>query len=159
MCLVIDTCCLSKVFNPNNCLHSEFKPILKWITDSKQKGRVIYGGTTYEKELRKMLKYHRVLGEFEKKGRVKIRPRSEVDSIERKLKKMEPAPTFNDAHLVAIVISSRCKVICTDDGNASKYLKEARFYPRGISRPKIYSRKQHDGLATDPRNVVSICKE
>lgn len=72
------------------------------------------------------------------------------------MKKIEPGKNFNDEHLVAIVISSRCAVVCTDDKIAMSYLKKRKFYPKKIRTPKIYSNKKHQNLCKKD-NIVGVC--
>ena len=55
MCLVIDPGCIPKVFDPMNREHTRFIPVWKWINNGK--GRMIYGGTKYLKELSHLSKY------------------------------------------------------------------------------------------------------
>jgi hypothetical protein len=49
MCIIIDADTLGLVFNPETKEHKKFKPVLEWINNGK--GKIVYGGTKYEKEL------------------------------------------------------------------------------------------------------------
>jgi len=155
MCLVIDTCCLAQVFCPANVCHSEFKPILNWITNGK--GRIIYGGTKYKKELKKARQIFKLLLELRKVRKVIELDTCEVDLKEKEIKNKESNPKFNDPHLVAIVIVSGCRVICTLDKNSEEFIKNKKFYPKRFARPKIYSKLKNKNLICS-KNVTKICK-
>jgi len=155
VCLVIDTCCLVKVFDPKNKEHYNFVPVWEWIHLGR--GRMIYGGTKYLTELRQVTRILGLIGELSRKGRVKVLSRSAVDTIAQEIKAQVSHSEFNDEHLVAIVIVSRCHVVCTDDRKAMPYLKRKELYKdHGMKRPKIYQRrKTHERLCCD-ENVIVI---
>jgi hypothetical protein len=156
MCLIIDTCCLALVFDGKSKKHSKFIPVLKWINDT---GRMIYGGTKYNTELGKAAKFLPYVTELARKRRVVQIPTSKVDAIAAALKLQITDPDFDDEHLVALVILSRCRVVCTDDNIAISYLKRSDLFPHGVSRPKIYrGHKSHDKLCCD-QHVVGACLE
>jgi len=53
---------------------------------------------------------------------------------------------FDDAHVVAIFIVSGCRIFCSKDKHADKYLKMRSLYPKGQKRPKIYRGRKHIAL-------------
>lgn len=126
MCLVIDACCLAVVFDGGNKRHSAFAPVLQWIN---AKGRMVYGGTKYNGELRKAPKFLPYIAELRKRRKTIQIPDTEVDPIAAQLKLKITDPNFNDEHLVALVIASRCCVVCTDDNVAIAYLKRSDLFP------------------------------
>lgn len=154
MCLIIDTCCFARVFDSDNEEHSEFEPVLSWVT--KGDGRVIYGGSKYKKELRKAHKYFSLLVELGRRGRVIRVDDGLVDSEEMKVKGREEDEDFDDPHLIALVIVSRCRIICTNDKRAHKFIKKAALYPKGISRPSIYSGRKNADLLTK-KMILGVC--
>ena len=158
MCLVIDTCCLSIVFEGNNKKHNKFIPVLKWVTEGK--GRMIYGGTKYDSELGKTTKILGIVGELRKARRAIHLSAAKVDPIADALKEKCPETGFDDEHIVALVIASRCCVVCTDDKIAISYLKRADlFRDYGVARPSIYKgHKDHRKLCCD-KNVVGMCRQ
>src|SRR5262245_41416936 len=121
MCVVIDTCTFSKVFNKENKDHDRFSPILNWIM--KKRGKIIIGGAKYGKEVVAHNGALRILSELEKINRITRIDSGKVDALAREIKKIEPAAKFNDEHLLAMVGMSRCRVVCTDDRIAISYLK------------------------------------
>src|SRR5439155_23669807 len=156
MCLVVDTCCLASVFDRRSKNHDRFAPVLRWITNGK--GRLIYGGTKYNKELSMVRKFVPIVAELRRGGRAIQVSTREVDSMAQTLKSRIPDKDFDDEHIVALVIVSRCCVVCTDDKRAMPYLTRTELHREVKLRvPKIYQRRQHDTLCCD-QNIVPICK-
>ena len=116
MCLVIDPSSLPSVFNPKSQRHSDFAPVLRWVT--KSSGRIIYGGSKYLTELGRMTRYVRIINELARAGKVIKLDSNKVDKLAAELKVRIPDLQFNDEHIVAIVIVSRCKIVCSDDKKA-----------------------------------------
>ncbi len=159
MCLVIDTNCFALVFNSNIKQHEKFIPVLKWITEGK--GRMIYGGTKYNTELRRARWMLGIIAELSRKRRLIQMPNATIDQIATALKVRFPEAALDDEHIVALVIASRCSVVCTIDNTAISYLKRLDVfsdYP-GVERPKIYKGdKRHTKLCCE-ENIVTICRE
>ena len=153
MCLVIDTSTIAMVFDPTNKRHSDFRPVFQWLNSS---GRVIFGGHKYVAELAKMQRYVRIVNELARAGKVVKLDNTEVDRIAAELKVKVPDPNFDDEHIIAIVIVSRCKLICSDDQRAYPYFRRKDLYPKGLRRPRIYRHHMHATLCCK-QNIVSIC--
>ena len=152
MCVVIDACCFSMVFNKKNLRRDEFQPIYNWIV--KGKGMMVYGGSKYRKEMRKVPSLRRVFIELLNTRKMKLIDDIKVDHEEKKLKQKFGKLPFNDFHLVAIVIVSKCRIICSINSSDFKYMKGAKqhrgLYQNSSLRPKIYSKKSNRNL---------LCKE
>lgn len=156
MCLVIDTNTLSYVFNPANSNHEEFKPVLDWI--KKGKGKIIFGGNNYLKELERAPRCLRIIRRFqEKRKALNVNKDNVVDWWEEKLKLKVNNQKFNDPHIMALIIVSKCKVLCTKDERSHKYLFDLSLYPSDVKPPKIYSQKANINLLVD-EHIVKICK-
>ena len=157
MCLVIDTCCLSMVFDGRNRKHQGYVPVLKWING---KGRLVYGGSKYNTELARAPKFLPYLAELTRIRHVIRIPSPQVDAIAAELKVECPDPEFNDEHIVALVIAARCCVVCTDDNDAIAYLRRSELFAgRDASRPSIFrGRRSHAKLCCD-KNVVGVCRQ
>ena len=152
MCLVLDTNCFNSFFDPDN---EEFSPALAWLVGGK--GKLVIGGTTYGEELSKAHKYRKMFVNLEKMGKVVSLNLADVDNEEEKVLQIKDEnKDFDDPHLVAIIRVSKCKIICTNDKRAHKFLKDKAFY-KGCTKPKIYQKKQHKNLLTDT-NIVEVCK-
>jgi hypothetical protein len=145
MCLVIDTCCLARVFCRHNAEHADFAPVLQWVTVGD--GSMIYGGTKYKTELGRMREIVKIVVELQRAGRAIEVDKSNVDRIEAEIKTTVRNARFNDEHLVAIVIVSRCRLICTCDEAAMPYLQDRDLYSDySVKPPKIYRYKSHAKL-------------
>jgi hypothetical protein len=155
MCVIIDACSVASVFNKEAQQHKSFIPILRWITVGN--GRIVYGGSKYKAELRRLKQYLGIILELYKQGRVVMIPDKPVDRYAKKIKLELADQEFNDEHLVAIVAISRCHIVCTDDKKAHPYLQRRSLYPKGVKPPKIYSSASHVKLCCD-KNIVSICR-
>ena len=70
MCVVIDACCFSGVFNKRNSKRDEFLPIYDWLY--KGKGMMVYGGTKYRKEMKKASSYRKIFIELLNTRKMKL---------------------------------------------------------------------------------------
>jgi hypothetical protein len=155
MCLIIDTCCLATVFDGDSRQHAKFEPVLSWI---QGKGRMIYGGTKYNTELGKASKYLAYVVELARSGRAIRIPDETVDTIAASLKVQVADPEFNDEHILTLVITSQCCVVCTQDKVAMAFLKRADLFPQGSGRPKIFSGHHSNRQLCCDKHVVGVCK-
>jgi len=145
MCVIVDTCCISKVFNVNAKEHSRFELLYAWINGKN--GRLVFGGTKYKKEIRPMKNFLKLLLDYERQGKVSRVADSEVDAFALKAKEKVVEKDFNDEHLVGIVAVSRCCVICTDDTTAIPFITRPELYSAlNMRPPRIYSRRAHKAL-------------
>jgi len=80
---------------------------------------------------------------------------SEVDLIQKGIQQAEPH--VKDPHLIAIVIVSRCGIICSVDEQAFPYFKNKKLYPKKFPRPSIYSGKSNENLLCDQK-ILGVCK-
>ena len=154
MCIVIDTNSLSCVFNPINSEHDDFKPVLNWI--AKGKGKIVYGGTSYEKELETAYKFVKIFSEFQKSNKVVVIEKVAVDNKEKEYKALVKHKDFDDHHIVAIIAISGVKLVCTNEKRAIPFLTNKQFYARG-KKPKIYTSKKNANLLCDS-NIAKCCK-
>lgn len=154
MCIVVDTCSWGSVFNSSSKNHEEFKPVKEWILHGK--GKLVYGGDKYRKELAssyKYLKLFKLLNDFRKV--VKIDDVL-VNKKEKDLK-LVTSPSFNDHHLLAILIVSGCRILCSENTQDFPDLKDKKFYPKGKNPAKIYSKISSKSLIKDC-NIADICR-
>lgn len=150
MCLVIDTCVFHLVFSDD----SDFSPIYNWIT--QRNGKIIIGGSEYNRQLRNARKYLGVFLELERIGKLVRIDSDRVDDAEEYVKSVSDNPDFDDAHLIALVDESGCKLLCSNDRRADKFITNKRFY-RKSSPPKIYRYRSHQKLLKS-NNIVSVCR-
>jgi|SRR5580698_3852956 hypothetical protein len=154
MCLVIDANCFKLVFSKTT---NGFAPIKAWIYDGS--GRMIYGGTKYNRELVDggMLPLLKELSTLRKTAHI---PNATADAIAAELKIKFPETKFNDEHIVALVIASRCRIVCSNDKTAIEYLKRVDVFAGygGVKRPKIFrGHVKHATMCSD-EHVVAACK-
>jgi hypothetical protein len=154
MCVIIDTCTLSKVFNPEDALHPDFAPVLDWIVNGC--GKIIFGGSKYRTELERANRYRKILGEF-KRARKAVKLDDEiVDATQKKLEEKVVHRDFDDPHLVAMVIHSGCRIVCTCERRAIPFLRRPDLYPSPVKRPKIYTNPRNSTLLCS-HNIAEIC--
>ncbi len=156
MCLVIDTCCIASLLNPHDRNHDQFTPVLAWIASGK--GRMIYGGTKYARELRTLARYTPAIAEFTRSGRVVKLEDAQVDAVARRVRQLVNDRRMDDEHLIAIMIVSGCRVICTNDNRAIRYLKMRNLYAHHKrKRPRIYRSLRNAHLCSDA-NLIPACR-
>ena len=135
MPILVDTNCLGNVFSRKSVRHAEFKPVLEWVRNGS--GKFVYGGTTYLNEVPE--KYLRILRYFKELNKVIYGDRDRIDEIEKTNKELITDPDFDDPHLIAIALVTRCKLICSEDKRSIKFVKNRIFYPKGVSPPAYYT--------------------
>ncbi len=160
MCIVIDTNTLSCIFNPNNANHKNFKPVLDWI---KSGGRIIYGGEHYKKELMNS-GYYKIVKLYRDKKQVidlDMEYQGCVDKEEKKIESLGYSKQFDDMHIIAIILVSRCKIVCTKDKTfTTKFLKKKELYVKTkIKIPKVYSNSKNKDLLNKFCSNVKKCKK
>ena len=146
------------MFNKRNAAHSQFKPVLNWI--QRGRGKLVYGGSKYIRELGHLTRCLAVVITLGKQNRTVHVPDQEVDDEQSEIDKSFFHPQFNDSHLVAIIVVSRCRLLCSLDKNSHPFITNNQFYDGKhppVKKPKIYSSKKHIGLLID-KNIASICK-
>ena len=128
MCIIIDTNTFASVFNEQCREHKKFVPVYKWIRFGK--GRVVYGGTTYKNELRQAPRYWGVFIELRKQGKAQPVDDDKVDQRQAELEAMVHRKDFDDAHIIAIVTVSGCRLVCSDDMRAYPFIQDKSLYPK-----------------------------
>ena len=154
MCIVVDTNVIPSVFNPQSADHQEFQPVFAWIAHGR--GKMVYGGTKYIEELNKFTKYNSLLAELRRIRKIVLVDKASVDSIQEEVSQKIKHKDFNDQHIIAIVIVSGCKLVCSNDKKSYPFVKKKSLYPNGAQRPKIYSSRRHTNLLTD-KYIAKCC--
>jgi hypothetical protein len=147
MCIIIDVNAIPSVFNLQASDHQEFRPVMKWIRYGK--GKMVYGGTTYRQELRQLRSYLGLIAEYNKAGKVIEIEDREVDEAEGVLINKINDPKCNDCHIIAIVIVSGCRLVCSKDRQSFDYIKDRSLYCGNARPPSLYTRKSNRGILTD----------
>ena len=155
MCLILDTNAFHCFFDPKNQDHNEFKPAMEWVYYGK--GKLVYGGSKYKEELKKAAKYIKHFASLKRAGKIVLLSDKLVDEAEKKIKELEQSKDFDDPHLLAIVSTSNCKIVCTSEKRAIPFIKNAKLYVNGAKKAKIYGSSKNKSLLTDS-NIANICK-
>jgi hypothetical protein len=153
MCLIIDINALAPVFDSKNTLHNEFEPVKSWILEGR--GKVVYGGSKYLAELSKT-KYLGLFLQLRKAEKACYVENKLVDEAENDISAEISSKDFDDQHLVALLLVSRCKLICSLDKRAYPYFTNSKFFKPTTNRPKIYRQKSNSDLLC-PQNMAEIC--
>lgn len=154
MCIVIDVNRIPSVFNPDTSDHHEFRPILDWI--ESRNTMVVYGGKKYKSELSKMPRYLPILSEMRKAGLAYEADEASVDLVEQEICEKTYHTDFNDQAIIAIVIVSRCRLICSNNERHFPFFKECSLYPRHFKRPRIYTGRRNIDLLND-KHILGKC--
>ncbi|HEY8054447.1 MAG TPA: PIN domain-containing protein [Terriglobales bacterium] len=153
---MIDANVLPAVFDVKNSEHPKFRPVLEWVSG---KGFMVYGGTKYINELKRLAKFLGLIAELNRQGRTIQVPAEVVDPIAADLKKRFPEKGFNDEHVAALVIASGCQVVCTSDKRSIKYLKDAKmFASQGARCPKLFTGHSKNAQLCCPKRLVGQCR-
>ena len=153
MCIVVDVNRLPSVLNPAVIDHYEFRPVLEWV--NKRGARIIYGGGKYKTELSKMPHYFAILAEMKRGRRAQEVDEASVDSIQEEISRRTHHGNFNDQAIAAIVIVSRCRLVCSNDVQSFPFLKSRALYP-GVSAPSIYTGRRNIPLLYH-RHIAGKC--
>ena len=147
MAIIIDTNTFAEVFIRTSKDHHEFAPVLEWLLNGK--GSAVYGGSTYLKELKKAAKFIPVFRLLKETGKVIEGDSANIDDVEKSIKTTVNDPDFDDPHLAAIIIDTKCKILCTKDTRSLKFLKDKNIYPNGVSKPAYYTSCKNSNLLCD----------
>lgn len=149
MAIILDTNCFSHVFNPQDKEHGSFSPVLNWIIYGN--GFFVYGGTKYLNELKKCKRYHkifRLLKDMNKVIHFKNKDKK-IDEITDKLNQQYGNEDFDDPHLPAIVLVTKCKLICSTDVRSMPYVRNSKMYPKNFGVPMYYTCEKDQDLLID----------
>lgn len=155
MCIVIDTCTLSRVFCKTDKEHEQYKPVKDFVYHKI--GKIVYGGTHYCNELKKAPSYLKLIGELEKINKTILLPCRDVDIKEKELQAMYPIEKFDefdDPHIIALILLSKSRLLCTSDSRMSNFIKKSDISSkfRALKNLKIYKNKNNSSFLCS-RNV------
>lgn len=147
MAIIIDTNCFANVFNSRSSNHAEFKPVLDWII--KGKGIIVYGGSKYKEELQKASKYLTIFRLLKDVNKVLIGDSNEIDRVQSEIENKTVDKDFDDPHLPAIVIVTKCRLICSNDSRSIPFVQQRELYPQGCITPSYYTGLRNSNLLCD----------
>lgn len=156
MCIIIDTCVLSAVFKASDTNHKNFKAVCDWIVSGD--GTLVFGGTKFKQELVGnqgwFLRYLRLLKES---GKAFEAVQQRVDNRQKIVESLESNPDFDDPHLIALIGVTGCRLICTNDKRAFKFLRKKTLYPNKVSPPSIYQNEKSHRALLCKENIAKCC--
>ncbi|AEV31403.1 hypothetical protein Oweho_0383 [Owenweeksia hongkongensis DSM 17368] len=159
MAIIIDTNCIANVFSKKSDNHENFEPVLNWILHGK--GLMIYGGTKYKQELSKTSKYLPIIRLLKEVGKAVEGCKEDIDKYQKKIEDLRDNKDFDDPHLPAIAIVTRCKLVCSEDTRSIAYVQNGKYYPKGFSTPVYYTSIKNKNLLTDKyidNSLKPLCK-
>jgi len=152
MCIIVDTNVMSCVLDKNN---QDYFPVFDWVVNKN--GKFVYGGTKYLNELSKHKKFLSFLVELGKLNKTCVANKKIVDDLQVKIENSVTNSDFDDPHLIAIIIATKCKLISSDDSRADKFLKSNELFKKFNTKiPSIYRNQKHKGLLND-KNIAECC--
>lgn len=157
MCIVIDPGSFSCVFSAEDKAHPDFEPVKNWIMTGK--GKMVLGGQTYQKEMEKTPRYLDLISELAKRNKVVVGCKQKIDSIEQELCNLITKSGFDDPHIVAIVIATRCRLVCTRDKKSIEFITDTDLYkkfPGRVKRPKLFTNRTNVTLLVN-KNIATCC--
>lgn len=137
MALILDTNCFANVFSPKSEKHKEFKPVYNWIIYGK--GILVYGGSKYKTELKKAVKYLHIFNLLKKVGKTYEGNNTNIDRLMNEVSSKIRNNNFDDPHLPAIVMDTKCIIICSEDHASIPFVTNPILYPNGFEKPKYYT--------------------
>ncbi len=148
MPIIIDANCIANVFDINCVKHNEYSPVREWIVSGK--GKMVYGGTKYEQELRSLSKYLPLIRYLKDINKVIKGDKVEIDKYQCYVESIKDNADFDDPHLVAISVVTKCLLICSEDTRSIKYVKDRKYYPKSFSKvPSYYTSSSNSNLLCD----------
>ena len=158
MCVIVDANCFSHVFNQKDKRHEGFIPLYNWLFNGRG-GGLVFGGDKYKKEVDfRTSKYRALFVELERKGRLVEVCGKCVNELSKELLRKVDNSDFDDEHILALVIVSRCRVVCTEEKKAIPFLKDSKLYSDGAEPPKIYRSKRNADLCHKAENIAEVCR-
>ncbi len=115
---------------------TEITKFISFTRKNRDKFVLVFGGTKYKSELKKVHNLHRYVFELKKLNQAYEVNVIDVDSGEDYFKQFQTC-IHDDPHIYSIVNKSNCKIIATQDQGISDFFST---YPKSIwgRRPEFY---------------------
>lgn len=147
MSIIVDTNCFACLLCRSNKEHKKFAPVLEWIVSGR--GFLVFGGTKYKDELKKSYKFLHFVRNLKLVRKVVTFDDRLIDDLQAKYEQKIVHPNFDDPHLPAIVLVSKCRLICSKDKHSAPFVTSPSLYPPRFHIPKYYSGLKDIGLLVD----------
>ena len=155
MCMVIDANTISCVFSGSNTMHSSFLPVLRWFVYGRAK--ICLGGKLLSVEQKKLVSYQPLFKELGKLNKIHKIDDSLINKKEKEITDLEKDSDFDDPHIIALIIVSKAKVLCSDDSRSFKFVRRIKKYDKKSEVPKIYTTINNHSLPTGILSDENIC--
>lgn len=155
MCAVIDPPLFIPIVNSNDQRHADFGILKDWLTTGI--GKAVMGGAQYRQELSRVSSVLPFIGELERRGKVVKVDAKKVDEAADFATATAKSADFDDAHLVALVAVSGCRVVCLNDPRAHQFLKDPALYNPRRNLPKLFTGARNQALLTKKYDA-SCCR-
>lgn len=156
MTIVIDVNSFTSVFDPANDFHAEFAPVKDWI--HRREGFLLYGGKLFKDEL--IRSHHRArLVRLMKDAGMAVEIREDlVDAAEAQVRTLLAGTSCDDPHVIALLIVSRCPLLCSQDKRSFPFVKDRSNYPKGTPKVRIYTGLRNIKLLklTRPSDIANV---
>jgi hypothetical protein len=153
MCFVLDSNTFHSCFDKSSRDYAEFLPLTKWLYNNPHTS-IVFGGTHYRNELRKLKKYTEFLVELSRNRKISEISDELIDKEEDRIKQVVTNKDFDDPHIIAIFCVSGCKILASKDQRADSYIKMKELYPNQ-KPPSIYRNRTHAPLLRS-KNIVPL---
>lgn len=154
MCVVIDPPLFIPMFKTTDPKHNDFVDLKNWVHTGK--GKFVFGGDEYMKQLKKVGSILGYLKELRKIGKIVNVSSVEVNAAAQFAIQQVGTTDFDDAHLVAIVSVSRCRVVAVDDPRSHRFLKSKKLYLNNVKLPKLYTGAKNRNILS-AQNIALCC--
>lgn len=137
--MIVDANVFSMLFCIKNERHEKYAKLLEWILYGRAK--MVYGGYL-RKEYHQMHKFINLLLELKKINKFHSLSDAENTRIEEETERIRQEikdADFDDPHIIALVIISKARIVCSEDQRFFKFLKRKEVYPKHVAVPKIYT--------------------
>jgi hypothetical protein len=149
MAIVIDSNCLAHVFSRDDQDHHEFSPVLEFVNAGL--GSLIYGGKTYLQELSRAPRFARLIRLLRDQGRAIHINDDAVDAAQRVIEGKINDARCDDPHIIALLATSNCGLLCSRDGRSFRYVKDPALYHRHHVGVRIYTGRRNVDLLVPQR--------
>jgi hypothetical protein len=155
MCVVIDPPLFIPIFKTKDPKHKEFVHLINWVK-KEGKGKLVFGGDEYLRQLRKISSILPYLQELRKIHKIINVDSRLVNAAEKFAIKQAKTANFDDAHLVGIVSVSGCRVVAVDDPRCHRFLKSSKLYLNNVKPPKLYTGAKNKNILS-AQNLATCC--
>ena len=133
MCIILDADCYGRFKDLDN---KDMEPVRKWLDN--RNGKIIYSNTgKFRKEWKKG-RMDRWITERRRAGQLKLAP----PGVQEKEDELKGKIRSNDAHIIALALIAKVKVLVSYDKDLTRDFKEH------IVQGKVYKTKRHAHLLT-----------